>query len=150
MLALNLTLLIQMALFLVFAGIMNAIFFKPVTKALADRKAYIQQQHAQATSDLQAIAALQTDYEARLKAARQEAQEAIAQAVGQAESHRHELLASVKTEVAGQVASARESIRSERDQALAELSGDVSQLASLIARKVAGESSVAAVGGGAE
>jgi len=151
MLDLNLTLLIQMALFLVFAGIMNAIFFKPVTKVLEERRAYVQGKHAQAKEDLDQIQALQQDYETRMKAARVEAQEAISAAVAEAESKRQALLTSVKTEVGAQIESARQSIRAERDAALNELSGDVSSLATLIARKAGAEpATVSATRGGTE
>lgn len=151
MLDLNLTLLIQMALFLVFAGIMNVIFFKPVTKVLEERRAFVAGKHAQAKQDLDQIQALQQDYETRMKAARVEAQEAIAAAVAEAESKRQALLTSVKAEVGAQIESARQSIRSERDAALNELSGDVSALANLIARKAGAEpAAVSASRGGNE
>lgn len=150
MLELNLTLWIQMALFMVFAALMNAVFFRPVTKVLEERRAYVASKHAQAKQDLSQIQALQEDYETRLKASRLEAQEAIQAAVGEAERARQALLASVKTEVDQQISAARESIRAEREAALAELSGDVSQLAGLIARKAAGEPVGATASKGAE
>lgn len=150
MLELNLTLWIQMALFMVFAALMNAVFFRPVTKVLEERRAYVASKHAQAKQDLSQIQTLQEDYETRLKASRLEAQEAIQAAVGEAERARQALLASVKTEVDQQISAARESIRAEREAALAELSGDVSQLAGLIARKAAGEPVGATASKGAE
>lgn len=144
MLELNLTLVVQMALFLVFAGLMNAVFFGPVTRTLAERKAYIASKQAQASADLQQAQALQHDYEVRLKAMRLETQDAIQTAVAEAEAKRQALLASVKTEVDRQVAEARETIRSERDRAIDGLAADAGQLASLIAHKVMGESAVPA------
>ncbi|HEY9898802.1 MAG TPA: hypothetical protein V6D00_06435 [Pantanalinema sp.] len=148
MLEFNLTLWIQMALFLVFAGLMNAVFFRPVTKVLEERRAYVAGKHEQAKADLKAIQNLQEDYEARLKAARLEAQEAVSTAVGEAERKRQASMAAVKDEVEKQIAGARDAIRAERDQALSSLSGDVSQLAAQIARKVGVEPAV--VSGGAE
>lgn len=151
MLDLNLTLWIQMALFLVFAGIMNVVFFRPVTKILEERRAYVAAKHAEAKQDLSQIQALQEDYETRMKAARVEAQEAIASAVAEAESKRQVLLTSVKAEVGEQIESARKTIRAERDAALSELAGDVSALASLIARKAGAEpAAVTATRGGNE
>ena len=146
MLELNLTMVIQMALFLVFATLMNVIFFRPVTKVLKERQAYIEDTHAKAKQDLAQIQVLQNDYETRLKAARLEAQEAIQTAVGEAEKQRQELLASVKTEVEQQISTARETIRAERDAVLTELSGDVSQLATLIAHKAGLEPAVVSQG----
>lgn len=151
MLDLNLTLWIQMALFLVFAGIMNALFFRPVTKVLEERRAYVATKHAEAKQDLSQIQALQQDYDTRMKAARVEAQEAIASAVAEAESKRQVLLTSVKAEVGEQIESARKTIRAERDAALNELAGDVSALANLIARKAGAEpAAVTATRGGNE
>lgn len=150
MLELNLTLVVQMAIFMVFAALMNAVFFRPVTKVLEERRAYVANKHAQAKQDLSQIQALQDDYETRLKTSRLEAQEAIHAAVGEAEKQRQALLASVKAEVDQQISAARETIRAEREAALAELSGDVSQLAGLIARKAGLEPVGATASKGAE
>lgn len=150
MLELNLTLLVQMAIFLVFAGLMNVLFFRPVTKVLEERRAYVANKHAQAKQDLSQIQSLQDDYEKRLKEARLEAQGAIQAAVLDAERQRQTLLTSVKAEVDQQIMAARSTIRAERDAALAELSGDVSQLAGLISRQVGAESVVATASHGAD
>lgn len=150
MLSLNPTLWIQMALFLVFAGLMHVVFFKPVTRVLAERKAYVARHHAEAHEDLRRIQVLQEDYEARLKAARVEAQEAIQAAVAAAEAKRAVMMTEAKAEVATQVAGARAAIREEKDAALAALSEDVQALASLVARKVNATPVASGARGGSE
>lgn len=148
MLSLNLTLLIQMALILAFAGLMNVLFFRPVTQVLEERQAYVAKAHAEAHQDLKRIQTLQEDYEARLKAARVEAQEAIQAAVRDAEQKRGALMGEAKEAVDRKISEARAAITAERDQAIAELGGDVSALATLMTRKLGVEPAVTGARGG--
>jgi F-type H+-transporting ATPase subunit b len=149
MLELNLTLLVQIGLFLVFAGLMNAVFFKPVARVLEERKAYIDGKHARARQDLASIEALRTDYETKIQEARRESQDRIAQALKESETERLALVSSVRQDVERQVGEARESIRQERDQALAELESTISDLSNLMAGRIAGEAALAGAGASA-
>ena len=150
MLTLNLTLPVMMVLFLVFAWLMNLVFFRPVVKKLQERQDFIRKQHEQAQAATQKVADLQADYEARLKTAHTQAQDAIQTAIKEAEGKRQALLAGIKTEVDAEVEAARKSIQTERANAVASLQGEVGQFAELIKRKVMGGSPAFSSAGGNE
>lgn len=136
MLDIDLTLPIVTVMFLVFAVLMNQVFFGPVTRTLAARKDHIKQLSDAATAALEEAKGLQADYASKLAASQNQAQEIIHAALAESEARRNALLESVKAEVAGEIESARDSIRSERDAALAALSGEVGAFSDVIKRKV--------------
>lgn len=136
MLSIDLTLPIVTVMFLVFAVLMNQVFFKPVTATLAARKDHIKALHDAATAALEEAKGLQADYASRLAVSQGQAHDAIQAALLESEQRRQALLESVKAEVAKDIASARASIRQERDQAVAALSGEVGAFSETIKRKV--------------
>lgn len=144
MLEINLTLPLMMAMFLVFAVAMNAVFFAPVTRALEARKAHIEEQHKASLAASEAALALQADYEARLKGAQLEAQEAIHLALKAAEAKRQALLAEAQAQVGVELEAARRSIRSEKERALVSLGAEADGFSELIQRKALAESASAA------
>lgn len=150
MLNINLTLFVQMGLFLIFAVLLNQVFFKPVTRVLAERKEHIDRQMAQATDALKQVQELQANYDAKLKAAHHEAQEAIQAAIGEADKKRQALVDAVKLDISKDVESARASIQAERSAALATLEGEVGQFSEAIKRKVLSGSPAYSGAGGNE
>lgn len=135
MLNVNLTIVIQMVSFLVFAFLMNRILFRPIVKAIEARQAYLLQQQQQAADNLKETEALQRDYEARLSKARQDAQALVAKATAEAEAQRREVLGRASAQASELIAQARTEIASERDKALGSLRDEVSAIAGLIASK---------------
>jgi F-type H+-transporting ATPase subunit b len=150
MLNINLTLVVQMVLFLIYAVLLNQVFFKPVTRVLTERKAHIDRQTAQATDALKQVQELQANYDAKLKAAHAQAQEAIQAAIGEADKKRQALIDSVKLDIHREVDTARQSIQSERSAALATLESDVGQFSEAIKRKVLSGSPAYSGAGGNE
>lgn len=138
MLDINLTLPIQIVLFLIFAWLMNQVFFRPVTRVLEERQDYLRQQQEQADAALGQAEALQADYETRLKAVHSQSQDTIQAAIKEAEARRQAELAGVQAQVAAEVESARAAIRAEREEAVRRLEGEVGSFAELIKRKVLG------------
>lgn len=148
MLEFNLTLPIMMVLFLVFAVLMDMLFFRPVSNVLEKRREYVKEQQEKAAAATRQVQDLQADYEARLKAAHGQAQDAIQTAIKEAEAKRQALLDQVRGEVAAEVATARQSIQSERTGAIASLQSEVGSFADLIKRKVLGGSPAYSSAGG--
>jgi F-type H+-transporting ATPase subunit b len=149
MLEINLTLPLMMAMFLVFAIAMNAVFFAPVTRALEARKAHIEQQHQASLAASEAALALQADYEKKLKGAQAEAQEAIQAALLSAEEKRAALLSEVQAQLGSELQAARQEIRAEKERALATLGFEVQGFGDLIQRKALEDSdSATAIGAG--
>ena len=150
LLSIDWTLPIVMVMFLVYAVLMNQLFFGPVTRALAARKAHVKEQQAQAAAALAQAHTLQADYASKLKDAQGQAAKAIQAALKASEGRRQALLEQVKGEVAAEVATARTSIQAERDAALASLSGEVSAFSESIKRKVVGGTPALSSTGGHE
>ena len=148
MLDINLTLLVQMGLFLIFAWTMNQVFFKPVTRVLEERQAHIARQQATATDALKKAQDLQADYDAKLKAAHAQAQDAIQAAIGEAETKRQALTDQVRLDIEKQVEDARRTIQDERNAATSSLQGEVGNFSEMIKRKVLSGSSPAYSGAG--
>ena len=132
----NLTIAIQMVSFLVFVFLMNRIFFRPIVRAIEARQSYLLDQQQKAADSLKETESLQRDYEARLKAAREDAQGIVSQASAEAEAKRREVLAQASAEAATVLASARGEIAAERDKALESLRGEVAAIAGTISHKV--------------
>jgi F-type H+-transporting ATPase subunit b len=135
MLEINLTLPLMMAMFLLFAVGMNVVFFAPVTRALEARKAHIEQQHQASLEASEAAIALQADYEARLKGAQLQAQEAIQTALKAADDKRQALLAEAQAQLGAELQNARKAIRAEKERALASLHSEVDSFSDMIQRK---------------
>lgn len=150
MLEFNLTLPVMMVLFLVFAWLMNVVFFKPVSEILEKRREYVQEQKDRAAAASKQFQDMQADYEARLKAAHGQAQEALQSAIKDAEAKRQALIDQVRAEVAREVADARKSIQSERTAAIASLQSEVGSFADQIKRKVLGGSPAYSSAGGSD
>ena len=140
MLDINLTLPIMMVMFLVFAVAMNAVFFGPVTRVLAERRAHILRQQNQADEAIQQAQGLQASYEARLKDARLQAQDALQVVLKESDSRRQAMLEGVKAEIATDLEAARASIQAERNTAIASLHTEVNNFSESIKRKVSGSS----------
>lgn len=136
MLNVNLTIVIQMVSFLVFAFLMNRILFRPIVKAIEARQAYLLQQQQQAADSLKETESLQRDYEARLKKAREEAQQIVAKATAEAEAQRRDVLAQASAQAGELISAARTEIAAERDKALGSLRDEVASIAGMITTKV--------------
>lgn len=132
----NLTIAIQMVSFLVFVFLMSRIFFRPIVRAIEARQAYLLDQQQKAADSLKETEALQRDYEARLKKAREEAQTIVAQAAAEAEAQRRDVLAQASAQATLVLDAARGEIAAERDKALETLRGEVSAIAGSITSKV--------------
>lgn len=150
MLDIDWTLPIVTVMFIIFAVLMNVVFFGPVTRTLAARRAHIKDQQDKAAQALAEAQALHADYAERLRAAQLQAQDAVQAALKESEGRRQALLESVKADVEREVAAARASIQAERDAAMASLSNEVSGFADAIKRKVLGGAPALSSTGGHE
>lgn len=71
--------------FLILATILNALFYKPLGKAIDERAGYVQGQLDQAKKQKQDAIALAQQYEQELREVRKESQNVIAQAQAEAQ-----------------------------------------------------------------
>ncbi|MBI6545908.1 MAG: hypothetical protein HY692_03880, partial [Cyanobacteria bacterium NC_groundwater_1444_Ag_S-0.65um_54_12] len=93
MLSFNLTIVLQMVGFLVFAYLLNLLFFKPIIAHIAARNRYLVEQQATAIQLLKEAQELQSAHEERLQVAQREAQLSLDAAVREAQEQRTKLLA---------------------------------------------------------
>jgi len=135
-LSFNLTLIVQMVSFLLFAWLFNQVFFRPVVQHIAAREKYIADQQATAERLIDQARKTRQEHDRRLREAQAQAQAAVDAAVKEAQARRSERLAKARTEALELVTKARVQIGQERHDALAKLRGEVEGIAAAIADKV--------------
>ncbi|MGB5136737.1 MAG: F0F1 ATP synthase subunit B' [Prochlorococcaceae cyanobacterium] len=112
--------------------ILNALFFRPVGRAVEEREGYITTSRAEAKQKLAQTERLAADLSEQLRGARQDAQKLIVEAEQEADKLYREALAAAQAEAITVREQARRQIESEKEQALASLKADADRLGALI------------------
>jgi len=112
--------------------VLNALFFRPVGKAVEDREGYITTSRVQAREQLAQVTRLEADLRDQLKEARQQAQLLIVEAEQEVDKLYREALALAQADANASREKARREIEQQRDQALAALGAQADQLGTLI------------------
>ena len=112
--------------------VLNALFFRPVGKAVEDREGYITTSRAQAKEKLAQVQRLESDLKDQLKEARQQAQKLIVEAEQEVDKLYREALALAQADANASREKARREIEQQRDQALSALGAQSDQLGALI------------------
>lgn len=133
---LNGTVIAQIVSFLLLVWLLKAVAFKPILKALDDRRQGIEASISKAEADLEEAAKMREEYTAELKKARQEAHDLIAHASKVGEDKAQEIIAAAQAEAQNIREKAVADIQREKEKALAELRGHVVTLSVLAAQKV--------------
>lgn len=121
--------------FLVLAAVLNALFYKPLGKAIDDRAGYVSGQLTTAKQSKEESLALAQKYEQELKDVRKESQEIIAQAQAEAQKIVSEQVQDAQQEVIAQRQEASAEIEKERAEALSSLQAQVDALSNQIVSK---------------
>ncbi|MCS5691118.1 F0F1 ATP synthase subunit B' [Cyanobium sp. FGCU-6] len=116
--------------------ILNALFFRPVGKAVEDREGYIVTSRAEAKEKLAQAERLEADLKAQLKDARQESQRLIVEAEQEVDRLYRAALAEATAEANASRERARREIDAERDTALSQLVKDADDLGELIVSRL--------------
>lgn len=132
----NWTLLVQIINFVVLLGILYAVAYKPLLKALQARSSAIQQQLAEAQAARDAAQRQLAEFEARLAAAHAEAQTMRERALREAAELKDRLATEARAEATRLVAAARAEIEQSVRRARTELRAQVGALAVEIAERV--------------
>lgn len=114
--------------------------FKPLLKIIDQRREKIQADLAQANESKDKAAEVARQYEAKLKAARGEADAIIAQAEKRGNERREEIIAEAHEEAKRIKDRAFEEVEQAKRQAVAQLRDEVSNISLLIAKKFLEES----------
>lgn len=136
MVELNATLIAQIINFLLLLAILTKLAWKPLIKALDERKARIAADIESAERDKAAAAKARREYEEQLARARADAQAIINKAIQVAEKSKEEIIEAARAEHARLLEHARNQIALEREQVVAELRKEVILLSMAAASKI--------------
>lgn len=112
--------------------ILNALFFRPVGRAVEEREGYIATSKSEAKQKLAQAERLAADLTGQLREARQAAQNLILEAEQESDKLYREALAAAQAEAIAVREQARRAIEAEKSQALAELRKEADSLGRLI------------------
>ncbi len=134
----NATLPLMAVQFLLLAVILNAIFYKPLGKAIDERAEYIRQNRLEAQERLDKAEKLAQQYEQELAETRKQAQEVIALAQAEARKIASEKMAEALQEAQKRREQAAQEIETEKQQALQTLEQQIEPLSRQILEKLLG------------
>jgi len=132
----NATLIAQILNFLVLLAILAKFAYKPLFKAMADRRNRIINDLDSAEQTRLDAEALKEQYAEQLAGARQEATEIVNKANQIAQNLHDELVEQARVEQEALMANAKERIEQEKQQALLDIRAEVIKLSTLIAGKI--------------
>ena len=116
--------------------LLNALFFRPVGKAVEDREGYIGTSRAQAKEKLAQVERLEADLKGQLREARQQSQKLITDAEQEMDLLHRSALSEATAEANASRERARRQIDAEREQAMTRLSGEAEKLGDLIVSRL--------------
>jgi len=134
----NATLPVMAVQFLILMAVLNAIFYKPLTKAIEDRADYIRKNKLDAKERLAKAEKLAEQYETNLGESRKKAQSIIAAAQEEAQKIASKNMAEAQQEAQQKREQASLEIEQEKQQALQELDQQVDSLSRQILEKLLG------------
>ncbi|HEY9851749.1 MAG TPA: F0F1 ATP synthase subunit B' [Leptolyngbyaceae cyanobacterium] len=124
--------------FLLLAALLNAIFYKPLTKALDDRDNYIRKNETDSRERLAKAEALAKQYEEQLASARRASQAVITAAQEDGKKIAADKIAEAQKEGQSQILEAQREIDRQKQEAMASLEQDVDALSRQIIEKLLG------------
>lgn len=134
----NATLPVMAVQFLILMAVLNAIFYKPLTKAIENRADYIRQNQLDAKERLAKAEKLAEQYETDLGESRKKAQSIIVAAQEEAQKIASKKMAEAQQEAQQKREQASLEIEQEKQQALQELDQQVDSLSRQILEKLLG------------
>ncbi|MGE4589477.1 MAG: F0F1 ATP synthase subunit B [Acidaminococcaceae bacterium] len=136
MIDVNATLIAQILNFLVLLAILAKFAYKPLLKAMDDRRNRIINDLDSAEQTRLDAEALKEQYAEQLAGARQEATEIVNKANQIAQNLHDELVEQARVEQEAMMANSKERIEQEKQQALLDIRSEVIKLSTLIAGKI--------------
>lgn len=126
--------------FLLLVVIMNAVFYKPLTKAIDDRSDFIRSTNAEAQERLAKAKLMAEKYEQELMATRRQAQAAIAAAQAEAKQIAADQIAQAQRQVQAQLQQVQQELEQQRQTAFGALEQQIGILSQQILEKLIGAS----------
>ncbi|NDJ21650.1 F0F1 ATP synthase subunit B' [Nostoc sp. B(2019)] len=138
----NATLPLMALQFLLLAALLNAIFYKPLTKVLDDRDSYIRTNTLEARERLAKAERLAQEYEQQLAEARRQSQATVEAAQAEAKKITAEKIAEAQKEAQAQREQAAVEIEQQKQEAMRTLEQRVDALSRQILEKLLGSTVV--------
>ncbi|MBD6618418.1 F0F1 ATP synthase subunit B' [Komarekiella sp. 'clone 1'] len=138
----NATLPLMALQFLLLAALLNAIFYKPLTKVLDDRDNYIRTNTLEARERLAKAERLAQEYEQQLAEARRQSQATVEAAQAEAKKITAEKIAEAQKEAQAQREQAAVEIEQQKQEAMRTLEQRVDALSRQILEKLLGSTVV--------
>lgn len=138
MLDFNYTLLIQFANLIILLILLNLFLFKPVLKALARRRAYMQALSDKVQEEEKEATDLTRTYEDATKERRRPILEQRDATVKDAQTASMKVIEEARQELAAELGKMKERVKTESGAALQRLSGDADRLSRDVVQKVMG------------
>jgi F-type H+-transporting ATPase subunit b len=135
---LDATLPLMAVQFLILVAVLNAVFYKPLGKALDERDDYIRSNQAEARERLKKAENLAAQYEQSLADTRRQTQATIATAQEEAQKLAAEKIAEAQREAQAKREQAQQELDQQRQEALQSLQQQVDDLSRQILDKVLG------------
>ncbi|NES17611.1 MAG: F0F1 ATP synthase subunit B' [Symploca sp. SIO3E6] len=124
--------------FLLLAAVLNAIFYKPLTKVIEERASYIRTNETEARERLSKAEELANQYEQQLGEARRQSQAIIESAQAEAKKIAAQKIAEAEQEAQAQREQAQREIEEQKQQAMSSLEQQVDALTRQILEKLLG------------
>lgn len=128
--------------FLLLALILNAVFYKPLSKAIDDRADYIRTNQLESQERLSKAEQLAKQYEQELAAARKQSQTIVNDAQAEAQKIAADKIAGAQREAQAEREQAAQEIEQQKQSALSSLEQQVDALSRQILEKLLGSGSV--------
>ncbi len=122
--------------FILLVVILNAIFFKPLTKVIEDRADLIRSSQMGAKEGLEQVSAITAQYEKELAESRRQYQSVIAKAQAEAQKLASEQIAAAQAEAVAQREQVTQELAVQKVSAMAELEKQVDSLSQEILSKL--------------
>jgi len=135
----NATFIVSAISFIVFSIIMNAIFYKPLSKIVLERQKLIEDNYKEAKLNAEKSVAILKDKEKKLDKTKHEAKKTIAEKANEAKEHKAVLATEAQQKATKVVDVAKDELLKSKCEAQSVLSDKVVNLAQDISSKVLGE-----------
>lgn len=135
----NATFIASAISFIVFVLIMNAIFYKPLQKAVEGRQKFIDDTLTEAKTHKEKSEAILKDKEVKLEQAKQDAKKIILDKTDDAKAKKSALATEAQQKAVEKINGAKEELRKSDEEAQQVLSEEVQKLAQDISSKILGK-----------
>lgn len=135
----NATFIASAISFIVFTLIMNAIFYKPLSKTVAERQKFVDDTLKEAKAHSEKSEALLKDKAKKLETTKHDARKIISEKSDEVKTKKSAMASEAQQKAIQQVDSAKTELQKSKDEAQAVLSEETKNLAQEIATKILGK-----------